>query len=178
MTRAVPTWLPPFLPFDGDWNIFVRALYIIFERDFKRRWPVFRTCPVWHNRWVDPNDSYRFEEGFWHLVTRDEFVYNPKMRRNEKERLPEFDRAGRLPWAKPIIENETAAEMLTWDFDEATKYGPAVRTYVWLKDHDYVVVLERRQKPKGDVFMLITSFYVDFEAKRRDLQSRYERRRK
>jgi hypothetical protein len=60
----------------------------------------------------------------------------------------------------------------------ATKRGIAVRTYVWLKDHDYVVVLERQQKNKGDVFMLITSFYLDFEAKRRDLQSRYERRRK
>ena len=80
--------------------------------------------------------------------------------------------------AKPIVEHETAVEMLAWDFDEATKCGTAIRTYVWLKDHDYVVVLERQQKLKGDVFMLITSFYLDYEGKRRDLQSRYERRRK
>jgi hypothetical protein len=89
-----------------------------------------------------------------------------------------LDRAGRLPWAKPIIEHETAVEILAWDFDEAPKRGTVVRTYVWLKDHDYVVVLERQKKDKGDVFMLITSFLLAFEGKRRDLQSRYERRRK
>ncbi|MBI2928195.1 MAG: hypothetical protein HYY24_21205 [Verrucomicrobia bacterium] len=175
---APPAWLPPFIPFGGDWNVFVRALYIVFERDFKNRWPNFRTFPVWHNRRVDPDDDYGFEEGFWHLVTRDQMVYNRQTRRDEKERLPDLDRAGRLPWAKPIIEHETAVEMLAWDFDEATKWGTVVRTYVWLKDRDYVVILERQQRDRGDVFMLVTSFLLDFEGKRRDLQSRYERRRK
>src|ERR1039458_3967837 len=175
---APPAWLPPFIPFGGDWNVFVRALYIIFERDFKNHWPRFRTFPVWHDRRVDPTDNYGFEEGFWHLVTRDQLVYDRQTRRNEKERLPDLDRAGRLPWAKPIIEHETAIEILAWDFDEATKWGTTVRTYVWLKNHDYVVILERQQKQRGDIFMLVTSFYVDHEAKRRDLQSRYERRRK
>lgn len=52
-----------------------------------------------------------------------------------------------------------------------------VRTYIWLKDHDYVVILERQQKRQGVVYMLVTSFHLDFEAKRRDLMSRYERRR-
>ena len=175
---AKPGWLPPHIPFNGDWDTFVKALYIIFDRDFKKVWPRFRTFPVWYNRWIDPEDKLHFEEGFWHLVTRDQMVYNRQARRNEKERLPELDRAGRLPWAKPIIEHETAVEILAWDFDDATKWGTVVRTYVWLKNHDYVVVLERQKKDKGDVFMLITSFLLDFEGKRRDLQSRYERRRK
>lgn len=174
---APPAWLPPFIPFGGDWRTFVGALHIIFTRDFKNRWPRFRTFPVWHDRRVLPDGDGK-EEGFWHLVTRDQMVYNRQTRRNEKERLPELDRAGRLPWAKPIIEHETAVEMLAWDFDEATRWGTVVRTYVWLKDHDYVVVLERQKKDKGDVFMLVTSFLLDFEGKRRDLQSRYDRRRK
>ena len=49
---------------------------------------------------------------------------------------------------------------------------------MWLKEHDYVVILEQQPRQKGNVFMLVTSFLVDFEGKRRDLQSRYERRRK
>ena len=53
-----------------------------------------------------------------------------------------------------------------------------IRTYAWLKNYDYVVILERQKKDRGDVFMLITSFHLDFDGKRRDLQSRYERRRK
>jgi len=41
--------------------------------------------------------------------------------------------AGRLPWAKPVIEHDTDIEMLTWDFDDEMKWGKVVRTYVWLK---------------------------------------------
>lgn len=175
---APPAWLPPHIPFGGDWDTFVKALYIVFDKDFKKVWPRFRTCPVWHDHRIESGDRYGFEEGFWHLVSRDEWVWNPKSRRKEKDRLPEFDRAGRLPWARPIIDHEAAVEMLTWDFDQDTNRGTTVRTYVWLKDHDYVVILERQPKQKGDIFMLVTSFFVNFESKRRDLQSRYERRRK
>lgn len=178
VSGGTPPWLPPIVPFTGNWDVFIRTLYAIFEIDFKKPWLHFRTFPVWHDRRIDPKDKYGFEEGFWHLVSRDEWVWNPKLRRKEKERLPELDRASRLPWGRPIIEHETVVEVLAWDFDEATKWGTAVRTYIWLKDHDYVVILERRQKNKGDVFILVTSFLVDFEGKRRDLQSRYERRRK
>ena len=49
---TTPAWLPPHIPFNGDWNVFVRALYILFTRDFKNNWPRFRERPVWH---VEPN---------------------------------------------------------------------------------------------------------------------------
>ena len=175
-TPAMPDWLPPNLPFDGDWKVFVRALYIVFERDFKTNLPILRTLPIWHDRRVLPDGDGK-EEGFWHLVTRDQWVYNRTTRRNEKQRLPELNRAGRLPWARPIIDHETTPDVLAWEFDEVTKRGMVVRTYIWLKDHDYVVILERQQKRQGVVYMLVTSFHLDFEAKRRDLMSRYERRR-
>lgn len=173
-----PGWLPPHIPFTGDWDTFVKALHIIFERDFIRACPHLRTLPIWHDRRHDPQDKYDFEEGFWHLVTRDDWVYDRQTRRDEKQRLPDYARAGRLSWVKPIIEHETAPEVLSWDFDEATKKGTVVRTYIWLKEHDYVVILERQKKNTGEIFMLITSFFLDVEAKRRDLQSRYDRRRK
>ena len=68
--------------------------------------------------------------------------------------------------------------MIAWDFDEEARGAKVIRSYIWFKDQDYVVVLERQQKRKGDVFMLITSFHVTYESKRRDLQNRYERRKK
>lgn len=176
-TDAPPAWLPAAIPFAGDWRNFVETLYAIFSRDFKGRWPQFRSRPVWHDRRVfDDGDGK--EEGFWHLVTRDQWVWDSRTRRNEKERLPELDRAGRVPWARPIIEHETDVAVLAWDFEEATKRGTTVRTYVWLTKYDYVVILERQAKEKGDIFQLITSFLVDHAAKRADLGSRYERRKK
>ncbi len=51
-------------------------------------------------------------------------------------------------------------------------------TYLWLSDWAYVVILEKQSKGKGDIYMLVTSFFVDIPAKQKDLQSRYDRRLK
>ena len=175
-TNTPPGWLPAIIPFDGDWKQFVADLYAVFTQDFKEQTPRFRSSPVWHDRRVFADGDGK-EEGFWHLVTRDQWVWNARTRKNEKERLPELDRGSRLPWARPIIEHESDASVQVWDFDEATKRGNKLRTYVWLKDWDYVVILERQSKDRGDVFMLITSFQLDHEGKRHDLESRYARRK-
>jgi len=53
-----------------------------------------------------------------------------------------------------------------------------VRTYLWLKQLDYVVILERQVKERGDIFMLITTFLVDAPGKHANLESRYQRRKK
>ena len=176
---SLPSWLPEAIAFAGDWETFVETLYGVFTSDFKdsRRPPQFRCLPVWHDRRV-LGDGRGKEEGFWHLVTRDQKSYDPKTSRSEMQRVPDLDRAGRVPWVRPIIGHDAASEVLAWDCEEATKRGPTVRTYVWLKDHDFVVILEKKEQPKGAVFMLITSFEVRYEDKRRDLEGRYERRRK
>lgn len=171
-----PDWLPNSISFEGDWDSFVRTLYAIFEADFKHGNPRYQNRPIWYDRRIEAGDQYKFEEGFWHLVTRDEWVWNPATRRKEKDRLPELERAARLPWAKPTIDNDSMPEVLTWDFKQDTRRGMVIRSYVWLKEHDFVVILERQEKRRGDVFMLITSFHVDYEGKRIDLKSRYERR--
>lgn len=175
-TPIPPAWLPEIVPFKGDWNAFVRALYAIFEKDFKCSIPRFRSFPVWHNQKVEPGDKYGFEEGFWHLVSRDEWVYDRVIRRKEKQRLPEFDRAGRLPWAKPMIHHDGDPSILVWDYEEESSRGKVVRSYLWIKEHDYVVILERQTANRGAIFKLITSFHVCYEAKRKDLESRYGRR--
>ena len=174
--RSYPDWLPDPILFEGDWDSFVRVLYVIFESDFKHGHPWYQNCPIWHDRRVEHGDRYGYEEGFWHLVTRDEWVWNPATRRKEKNRLPELKRAARLPWAKPTIDNDFMPEVLTWNFEQDTRRGMVIRSYIWLKEHDFVVILERQAKRRGDIFMLITSFHVDHGGKRIDLESRYERR--
>lgn len=171
-----PGWLPDPVAFQGDWDSFVRALYAVFEADFKYGRPRYQNCPVWHDRRVEAGDTYGYEEGFWHLVTRDQWVWNSTVRRKEKQRLPELDRASRMPWTKPTIDHDTEPEMLVWDFEDETRRGKAVRSYIWIKEFDFAVILERQTKRFGDVYLLITSFYIDHEGKRRDLQGRYDRR--
>ncbi len=174
-----PDWLPEIIPFQGDWNSFVRVLYAVFSADFKTGAPRFRSRPLWHDRRVDRDCPYQYEEGFWHLVTRNQWIYNRETRCKEKERLPELDRAARLPWARPITQNENSQDLLVWEFEEETqRHGKAIRVYLWLKASGYVVILERQTKRMGEVYLLITSFLIDHESKRRDLESRYERRLK
>jgi hypothetical protein len=175
---TLPAWLPPIVPFHGDWTPFIKALHALFSIDFKSGTLRFRGCPVWYDRCVLRDDPLGFEEGFWHLVTRDSFVWNPAKRCKEKQRLPDIERARHLRWGRPAIEHETEPELLVWDFDDETPRGKIVRTYLWLKELDYAVILERQAKEKGDVFMLITTFLVDVPAKRVDLESRYQRRKK
>lgn len=175
---TLPAWLPPIVPFHGDWTLFIKALHALFSIDFKNGTLRFRGRPVWHNGRVLPDDPYGFEEGFWHLVTRDEWVYDPVKRRKEKQRLPEIERARRLPWGRPTIEHETSPELLVWDFEDELKQGKVIRTYLWLKHLDYVVILERQEKERGAIYMLITTFLVDAPGKHANLESRYERRKK
>lgn len=177
-TGAYPSWLPDPIFFQGDWDSFVQTLYAVFKQDFVDGSPRYRSRPVWHDRRVAPDDTYGFEEGFWHLITSNQRKRNSTTGKIEKERVPEFQRAARLPWSRPTIDNDTEPEVLSWDYEQDTKKGTVVRTYIWLKDHDFVVILERQTKRKGDIFMLITSFYIDHKAKRRDLESRYKNRKR
>jgi len=173
-----PSWLPKLVPFRGDWNSFVRALYSLFSIDFKSGQLRFRGRPVWYDRQVLPGDPNRYEEGFWHLVTRDNFVWDKSKRCMTKQRLPDIERAQHLPWGKPTVEHAMEAEVLVWNFDETTKRGNAVRTYLWLRNWHYAVILEEMGKKKGNIFMLITTFLVDAPGKRADLESRYARRKR
>ncbi len=175
-----PTWLPALIPFHGEWASFVQALYAVFSLDFKNSRLRFRGCPIWYDRRVLSDDPYGYEEGFWHLVTRDMWVYDRVRRCNDKQRLPEIARAQHLPWGKPIVVNEHDPQVVVWDFDDVTPRGKKViRTYLWVREFDFAVILEKQTMPRGDtIYMLITTFFVDVVSKRLDLESRYERRKK
>jgi hypothetical protein len=170
-----PDWLPNPVEYHGDWDSFIRTLYRVFETDFKQGRPRYQNCPIWHDRRIDSEDKFGFEEGFWHLVTRNEWVWNSAKRIKEKQRLPDNDRAARLPWAKPTIDHDSEPEIKVWDFEEAERSN-VVRRYIWLEEYDFVVILEHQTKSFGDIFMLRTAFTVEYEGKRKDLESRYERR--
>lgn len=154
----LPNFIPETLDLNGSWDETLAALYDIFKRDFIERPLYYREWRVFHDRRKDDSGK---EEGFWHLITKND----PK-----EGRLPDFDRAKRLPWARPLIENLDEKEVVSWDYIEGNK---KIRTYIWLRDHDYVVILE---KGKNNIAFIITAFYVDGESRRRNLKKKYEQR--
>lgn len=156
-----PHWLPSIVNVDGEWNDVLSMLYGIFERDIKQAKRFIQGKPVWWNRQILEDGQY--EEGFWHLISKDD--------QKTKERLFDPRRAERLPWCGPTISSSDDSAVKVWDFKEASG---RVRTYVWLEDWDYVLILEKRPQKIGEIAFLITAFYVNGDSKKRDLRKKLE----
>lgn len=156
-----PSFLPPLLNLDGDWDTILSRLYDVFEKDFKMSQVCHNGIKVLYNSTVKDGRSGK-EEGFWHVVSRYDI--------RTGERLIDYPRAKRLPWAKPLIESRERSEIKVWQYQEGTA-DKGVRTYIWLENFNYALILQRKKK----VFYWVTAFYVD-TWKKKDLQNKYESR--
>ena len=158
-----PNWLPDTLDISEATDETVDLLYMIFDRDFKQTTPHYGERPIVFS----PGQSVKgYEVIFWHLITGDYHAPDP-------EHL-EFDRAKRLPWCAPIINHALSSVPLVWDSEQP---DGKVRTYIWLKDFDYVVIVQKeRVCERGDVARLITAYCVNKDWSRKSLQKKYDRR--
>jgi hypothetical protein len=170
--NKLPQWLPDIICVDGNFNDVVNKLYNIFHRDFIKNHPKLSGMNVWHDRTVKPGETY--EVSFWHLIERD----------HDKQGSRSFDprRAERLPWCAPTLNNSQKPEVRYWICNE----GGKLTCYVWLKDYDYVVLLEKRilpakvingmEKPARTIAFLKTAYHIDGESKRKYFARKYEER--
>jgi hypothetical protein len=130
--------------------------------DFKENKKTLHNLHVWWDRRVIDSE---YEEGFWHLISRVDY--------KRKKRLFDPRRAERLPWCGPTISNADDIAVKVWAYREKNR---RLRTYLWLEDWDYTIVLEKRNFRIGDVYFLITAFYVDGQSRRNNLQKKYKKR--
>lgn len=154
-----PYWLPPLWPMSPWSEEVMEALYELFRRDFIDNPALYQGYRVW----FFPERDRGKELIFWHLVERED----PPRSGN---RLPDFRRCERLPWARAMLDNVGAPEVKAWDYEEG---DGDVRTYLWLEALDYVIVMKRY--PDGQR-RLITAYWVDYESKRRTLRKKWQRR--
>jgi hypothetical protein len=162
MMSDSPSFLPPILNLDGEWPAILDRLYAVFVRDFKETRTQHKGLRVIYNGAVMP-DGLGKEEGFWHVVGRKD--------KDTGERLLDYPRAKRLPWAKPVMESPERPEIKVWQYKE----GPSdsgIRTYLWLEKYDYLLILHK----KKNVYYWVTAFYVDYEGKRAELRRKYAQR--
>jgi len=142
-----PTFLPPMLNLDGEWDTVLSCLYVIFVKDFKESQTCHRGIKVIYNNTIKA-DGLGKEEGFWHVVS--------KFDDDTGERLIDYPRAKRLPWAKPLMESPERPKIKVWQYREGTA-DKGLRTYIWLEDYEYALILQRKRK----VFSRVTAFYVE-----------------
>ncbi|MFC2170505.1 hypothetical protein ACFLQJ_00840 [Calditrichota bacterium] len=149
---------------DGDFNEVKARLYDIFCYDFFHSPITFSDLEVWVDRRIIEDE---YEEGFWHLTTKKDHETG--------ERLFDPRRAERLHWCRVILESSEDPEVKVFDYDEFTSKGVKTRTYVWLENFNYVIVLEKRNVGTKDIYFLITAYYVSYSSSRRKLNKKMKR---
>ncbi len=156
----LPNWLPEFEPlenYDGDWQIYIDALYLIFKQNFIDSITYFRDQKIGLKRTpiIDGKEST-----FWHITSEGEI---------EDERMPDLRRCERIRWPKPIIENHTDDSLKIW----TEKHKGEQRIHIWFQDDGYLIVLNRR----NGYLILWTAFHVARERQKQKYLKRWERNR-
>lgn len=152
-----PDWLPPLVLFndhDGNWHIYLDAVYAWFKRDFVDSKPMFqgrrlglKRLPVTHGK----------EATFWHMIQEGAV---------EDDRTPDFRRCERIRWPRPIIEHDANPVIKVW---RNQRRGES-RVCLWLEQESYLVVLADR----GNYILPWTAYQVVQPHQQRKLQTEYE----
>ncbi len=171
----MPDWLPAKFCVDPWKGNTYEILYLIFCRDIRDS--ELKYCS--YRIWFFPEKEDGKETIFWHLTSREQKKqviprrmrkYHKEVNSDEKTRFPDLRRSERLPWVKPMVEHPGDSELLCWNYLEG---DGSIKTYVWLKDLDFVVIMK---KYEDESRRLVTSFYVDSEFKKNDLERKYVNR--
>ncbi len=139
----------------------------IYKRDIECYDLFFRSSRIYPTK--SENDESTFDTHFTHLTTKE---FDEISENGEKVRKRSFDmlRSQRLHWVKTHIEETTGeSDILVFSNDY-----PAVRTYIWNKKENYVVILEPQRKPGN--YYLLTTFYINEKKTMNQLKSKFKNR--
>jgi hypothetical protein len=153
---SLPSWLPPLFNVSPWHHDTYELLYQIFHKDFV----VNKTKFLGKKILVSKQKDEEKELTFWHITSRKDEV--------SKERFPDTRRCERLPWLKPMLEGSPHPDVLCWENIEGSG---RIRVYVWLKDYDYVAIME---KTKNGLLILITAYWIEYENEKRKFMKKYE----
>lgn len=152
------SWLPELLylkDYDGNWSLYVAAVYEAFEKDFVESKPKFMGRRLGLKRYPEYDGK---SATFWHMTSEGN---------NEEERTPDMRRCERIRWPRPCIEKSDEPELLVW----TEKQKGSNRVYIWAEAEGYLVVLNDR----GKYILPWTAFYVEHEHQRRKYRKRWEK---
>lgn len=143
--------------FQGDYKIYIDAVFAVFERDFIKRKACFGSYPLgvkYHPCFQDR--AYTF----YHMTHKGEV---------ESERIPDLRRCECMPWAHPTVEQTVNYKLRFWEQERCNR----PRVCIWLEvedDCDYFVILDVRK-----TFVLLwTAFVADHSHEVRKKQKEYE----
>lgn len=154
---AEPDWLPSlvlFNDYNGNWDIYVEAVYSWFKNDFVDSKPVFQGRRLGLKRYPLTDGK---EATFWHMTQEGHI---------EDERTPDLRRCERIRWPKPVIENDADSHIKIWRNQRRREE----RVCLWFEKEEYLVILADR----GEYILPWTAYLVRQPHRQRKLQKEYE----
>ena len=152
-----PSWLPALEPlgnYNGDWNVYLAAIYAIFKNDFVDDKPVFQGRRLALKRYPITNGK---EATFWHFIQKGKV---------EEDRVPDFRRCERIRWPRPVIEHDSDDSVKIW----WNRRGRERRICLWVESEEYLVVLTDR----STYVLPWTAYLVVRSHQKKKLQREYE----
>lgn len=146
--------LPELVKIPDDAISQVPELFRIFKRDFIDNITYFMAYPVIIPR---PKEEEKYPEIFWHIISKQ----GKKGSKSNETREIDYERAKRLCWIKPVIQNYRDEEITGWKSKEFDKNAgkELEKYYLWYKNGKFLVILKCIQT-KTKKFFIATSFYV------------------
>lgn len=135
------------IDFDAPTRDQLFTMYGIFLKDFHKTPLIHKEKKVTFN--TNPSKHPLFKgkfQGFVHIVTRDN-------KHNDKRQY-DRDRANRIHWVKPILENWQSPQISY--FEQHNKDGE-LQYFYWLQTRSFIVIL-RELNPD---LLLVTAYCVD-----------------
>ena len=147
---------PPVKPIEwAKYNQLIDEQYDVFCQDFIFGTVIFADKPIT----IKPQPTTdKKEDCFWHVVTRE---FKPGAGREA-----DGQRAARVHWLRPIIENFENS-IVTYFVSPSAKDRP--RHYFWLKEDTYLLIIE--EAPKR--FYIVTAYMVDKKYMKEDLEKKF-----
>lgn len=140
--------------FQGDFKSYFSVVYNVFESDFIKTHPKFKSLKVAVRKYPEVEGIHRT---FYHITHEgeDESNREPDLRRMERIRYPRF-----------VIDSNNHQDILIWK----NKRGKDERILLFNESENYVVVLTER---KG-FFLFITAYYIEKQHRKIKLLKEYE----
>jgi len=139
--------------YNGDFNLYLEAVYSLFKQDFIDKKPVFRGIRLGLKKYPLSQGK---EATFWHMTSEGE---------NEENRIPDLRRLERIKWPSPIINNSEHPYLKVW----GNKRGIKSNILIFHEEENYLVVLR-----KGNGYLLPwTAYLIQDAARKRKLMAEY-----
>lgn len=145
----------------------IDQLYKIFQNDLINNTIYIGSVPLiikpQMSNYGELPELTRYNHNFVHCISRKSDLSG--------KRNFEPERANRIHWIRPILENRDDIRIRYFEFQES--HG-RIRHYYWFEEKDYVVILEKI----NDELLLISAHYVDDYHKYSRRYHRYQRQKK